>query len=136
MNMPPSIPRQLQANAEMIVSTFASEMQVELTFDRRGATWLDDYILRVRDRFSREERESLVSALGAFLGEALLRKYGGQWIEHQGTWGVQLDGRPWISPFHKIDERFEPHRVSDSIADLFHGGPLLQHLREQRPRFP
>ena len=73
---------------------------------------------------------------GAFLGEALLRKYGGQWVEHQGTWGVQLDGRPWISPFHKIDERFEPHRVSDSLADLFHGGPLLQHLREQRPRFP
>lgn len=136
MNMPPSIPRQLQANAEMIVSTFASEMQVELTFDRRGVTWLDNYILRVRERFAPEERESLVSALGAFLGEALLRKYGGQWVEHQGTWGVQLDGRPWISPFHAIDERFEAHRATDSIANLFHGGPLLQNLRKQRPRFP
>jgi len=136
MNMPPSIPRQLQANAEMIVSTFASEMQVQLTFDRSGVAWLDNYILQVRDRFAPEERESLVSALGAFLGEALLRKYGGQWVERQGTWGVQLNGRPWVSPFRKIDERFEPHHATDSIADLFRGAPLLNNFREQRPRFP
>jgi hypothetical protein len=136
MNMPPSIPRQLQANAEMLASTFASEMQVELTFDRRGVLWLDNYILQVRDRFSPEERESLVSALGAFLGEALLRQYGGQWVERDGTWGVQLHDRRWISPFHKIDERFETHRESESIADLFEGGPLLERIQEQRPHFP
>ncbi len=136
MNMPPSIPKQLQANADMIVSTFASEMQVQLTFDRRGAGWLDDYILRVRERFSPAERESLVSALGAFLGEALLRHYGGQWVEHHGTWGVQLNGQTWLSPFDKIDERFDSHRATDSIADLFCRAPLLRNHREQRPPFP
>ena len=110
------MPERLQAAADEIVKKFAEANIVQLTFDLDGVRWLDGYIERNRANFPRGQREGLVAYLGAFVGECIIRIYGGDWtLGDHGLWGVQATKNVWACPSAKITKQFD-NGASDSVA--------------------
>jgi hypothetical protein len=125
-----SVPEKLKANAELVVSTFRGELGTELSFDQAGVEWVDGYIERVREHFPKERRSGLVSTLASFVGESIIRTFGGEWVEKGGWWGVQVSERLWACPFAKVEKQFESG-AEDSVASFFRCIPLLDNQFEQ-----
>jgi hypothetical protein len=123
-----SVPDKLRANADLVVRTVRQNLDTELTFDQAGVEWIDGYIDRLRDSIAAEKRSGLVSTLASFVGECIIRTYGGVWVEKDGWWGVQVSERIWACPFAKIQKQFE-NGPEDSVASFFTCIPILdKHL--------
>lgn len=129
-----TMPEQLCDTAERLIVTFREHMNKELTFDGESVEWIDGYIERMRPHFPADKRSGLVTSLGAFVRECMIRNYGGQWMERDGSWGVQVSKRIWACPFSKIEKQFENGSV-DSVASMFRCTPVLdKHLEEERTK--
>jgi len=125
------VPDKLRANAELVVSTVRDNLQIQLTFDQAGVEWVDGYINRLR-AFPRERRSGLVSTLASFVGECIIRTFGGEWVEKDGWWGVQVSERIWACPFAKVEKQFD-NGPEDSVASFFTCIPILdKHLEDER----
>jgi len=107
-----------QKNADLAVRSIREEHGVELTFDADGVEWIDDHINRLSGRLAPEFLHPYVDVLGAFLGESLIRTYGGAWVERDGEWGVQITEHVWAAPFTKTFKQFT-NGPRDSVASLF-----------------
>lgn len=126
-----SIPDKARANADLVVRTFRERMGVKLTFDQAGVEWIDGYINRVRGNFTADRRSGLVDALGAFVGECIIRTFGGTWTEVDGRWGVRVSDRLWACPDAKIEKQFA-NDSGDSVASFFRCIPVLDVHFDQK----
>ena len=70
--------------------------------------WVDGYIERQRQRTDDPEAvSSLVSVLGSFLGEAVIKAAGGAWDVHaRDEIGVRFENGDWCFPFSKVAKQF------------------------------
>lgn len=69
------------------------------------------------------ERQGVVTALGCFLGECLVRVYGGEWAAGpDGTTGVGLADRLFFNPFYLIEEQLRQGETA-SVAAFFASVP-------------
>jgi hypothetical protein len=131
MNEEFPIPDKLRANADLVVRTLRDNLQVELGFDQAGVEWIDGYINRMRESLAVEKRSGLISTLASFVGECIIRTYGGAWVEEDGQWGVRVSDRIWACPFAKIEKQFD-NGPEDSVASFFTCIPILdRHLSEK-----
>ena len=127
-----SVPDKLRANADLVVRTLRENLDVELGFDRAGVEWIDGYINRLRDAIEPENRSGLISTLASFVGESIIRTYGGNWVEQEGWWGVRVSERIWACPFAKIEKQFE-NGPEDSVASFFTCIPVLDKHLDENP---
>jgi hypothetical protein len=68
----------------------------------------------------------------SLVGECISRTFGGEWVEKDGWWGVQVSERIWACPFAKVEKQFE-NGPEDSVASFFTCIPVLdKHLAEER----
>jgi hypothetical protein len=125
----------LRANADLVVRMIRERLDTELTFDRAGVEWIDGYISRLRDSLAPEKRSGLISTLASFVGECIIRTYGGTWVEKDGWWGVQVSERFWACPFVKIEKQFE-NGDEDSVASFFTCIPILDKYLGEKPADP
>jgi hypothetical protein len=98
-----SVPDKLRANADLVVHTIRDGFDAELTFDRAGVDWIDGYINDLRGVLAADRRSAVVDRLASFVGECIIRTYGGIWVEQDGWWGVRVSERVWACPFAKIE---------------------------------
>ncbi len=69
------------------------------------------------------EREGLVTALGCFLGESLVRAYRGEWAAGpDGSTGVGIAGRLFFNPFYLVNQQLNKGLVA-SVATFFGSVP-------------
>ena len=126
-----SVPEKLRANADLVVRTVRENLDTELTFDQTGVEWVDGYINRLRGSIAADKQSLLVSTLASFVGECIIRTFGGTWVEKDGWWGVQVSERIWACPFAKIQKQFE-NGLEDSVVSFFTCIPILdKHLDEK-----
>lgn len=71
--------------------------------------------------------EDLVQLIGSYLGECIIRSYGGVWREHDdGTWGVFFDESNAAFPFSKVRKQLEDGvERGDSILSFFEVIPKI-----------
>jgi hypothetical protein len=126
-----SVPDKLRANADLVVRTVRENLDTQLTFDQAGVEWIDGYIDRLRGSIAADKRSGLINTLAAFVGECIIRSFGGTWVEKDGWWGVEVSDRIWACPFAKIEKQFE-NGPEDSVASFFRCIPILdKHLDEK-----
>ncbi|HSS20364.1 MAG TPA: hypothetical protein VLL54_09830 [Pyrinomonadaceae bacterium] len=79
--------------AENVVSQLHEDLGVELKYDEESIDWLDGYINRIRTQLKEEPFAGLAVALGAYLGETIIKTYGGAWayFEKLDQWGIRFD---------------------------------------------
>jgi hypothetical protein len=101
--------------------------QLRLTaFDTEAVQRLAEVIEAQRPSLTSSSQESVVTALGCFLGQCLVQTYGGKWAAGpDGTTGVGFGGHSFFNPFYRVAEQLTHGRPS-SVAVFF--AELPEHL--------
>lgn len=118
---------EIHANAELVVQQFSPLKAGGFGYDEESVCWLDGYIGRLRDdgKFSTpEERRKIVGILGSYLGECIIRNFGGSWAQRDGNWCVAFDENNCAYPFANVEKRFD-FGDEDSILGFYTSIPML-----------
>lgn len=119
----------IRANADMVVEQFGASSGLDrFGFDAPSVEWLDGFIerQRVRDDASPEFVSKMVSVLGSYLGECVVRAYGGRWAIAGDGWRVEFDEKNAAYPFAKVQKQFANGRdAGESIYSFFTAIPLV-----------
>jgi hypothetical protein len=123
----------IKANAEMTIQQLRPLSRTDFGYTRESVKWLEGYIERLRrsGKFAAEAtKHKLTSVFGSFLGECIVRCYGGVWTQLDGGWCVAFPGENFVFPFAKVSKQME-HGLEDGIASLFDTVPVLfkDHVR-------
>jgi len=111
--------RIIRSNAEIVVGMFSKEIDFRFGYDQESVQWLDAYIEHIRlKEWTDEEFSQLVSNLGSYLGEALIRCFGGAWMLDQRGWAVRWDAYNLAYPFIKVAKQLK-NGAEDSIYSFF-----------------
>ena len=117
---------QIKRNAELVIRQMTRVCGFAFGYDARSVAWLDGYIERQRARadITRELTDGLVNVFGSYLGECIIRSYGGYWENVEGHWRVSFDEKNSAYPFAKVAKQFD-NGPEDSIKSFFEVIPLI-----------
>lgn len=122
-----SVPEQLRANADHVVRLFREQYNTALTCDQTGVECIDLFINHFREYLGAFDRAILRRMLAAFVGEAIIRTFGGAWVKKEGEWCVQVNEAIWACPFTKVAKQFK-NGPKESVAGYFTLIPTLLAL--------
>jgi hypothetical protein len=120
----PSAIEAIQSNAALVVSVARDQLGQELAFDEHAVRWLDGYIQRQYEAGDPSNRDGLVNPLGSFLGECIIRSFGGEWSKCDGSWCVRFDEKNAVLPFAKVAKQLESGS-GDSVYSFFSVIPIV-----------
>jgi len=115
---------QIQHNAELVQSVAKDELAVDVEFDRAAVEWLDGYVTRQHEQGDPKNIDGLISTLGSFFGECIVRTYGAQWATDEYGWSVRFDEKNAAYPFAKIEKHLR-NGSEDSVLSMFDNIPIL-----------
>jgi len=120
----------LKANAELVVQQMSKVADMQFGYDRQSIEWLEGFIERQRTRedINQDKIDGMISTLGSYLGETIIRCHGGKWKNVDGQWCVQLNEGGSAFPFNKVRKQFANGR-EDSIGSFFDVIPKLSQIR-------
>lgn len=109
----------IRNNAELVIRMFAKETDFTFGLNAESVEWLDGYIEHIRQtHWTDEEFNQLVSNLGSFLGEAIIKSFGGEWTPDQRGWAIRWDEFNMAYPFVKVAKQIQ-NGQSDSIFSFY-----------------
>jgi hypothetical protein len=117
---------EIRAYAEMVLEELRKLSGADFGYTKEAVEWLEGYIDRLRNspEFEGAEiRNKLTVMFGCFLGECMVRQYGGVWDQHEGVWCVAISGNKAF-PFTKVAKQFE-YGYGDGILSFFSVIPAL-----------
>ncbi len=108
------------------LARFASQvLRRQIGYDEASIKWLSSLIEFSRSKPNEVVRNSLLTQIGCFLGETLIRRYGGEWvITDGGVLGVRLRSQAIAFPFEKVLKQFQ-NGTTDSIWGFFKMAEVL-----------
>ena len=121
---------QIRSNAELVMKELRTLSGIDFDYNYESVEWLQGYIERLRNSGefdSDDQRKRLISVFGSFLGECIVRCYGGTWVQREGVWCVALskgDDRNLAFPFAKVAKQFD-NGVVDGISGFFRVIPII-----------
>ena len=117
----------IKANAEMVVQQLRPLSGIDFGYTQESVEWLEGYIERLRNSGELESVEmkgKLTSVFGSFLGECIVRCYGGAWTQHDGVWCVAFNNDNMAFPFAKVAKQIDNGR-KDGIRSFFTAIPVI-----------
>jgi hypothetical protein len=116
----------LRANAELVIRQLGPVSGMKFGYDAASVAWLDGFIERQRDRteLTVQTIHGMINTLGSYLGECIIRCFGGRWERDGNDWCVSFDARNKAYPFAKVEKHFA-HGAAESIASFFNAIPVL-----------
>ena len=115
-------------------SPVLQDKELRFGYNARSVAWVDGFIEQQRSRSDLDENETngLVNVLGSFLGECVIRCFGGHWQNEDGKWAVRFDKNNVAYPFHKVRKQFD-NGQEDSITKFFELIPVIFKGCLQKP---
>jgi hypothetical protein len=109
----------VRQSADLVVRIFREEMKIDLTFDRVGVAFLNDFIEQNRADW-RPDSETAVNNFGCFFGECLRRNFNGVWSDDDNQSDFRLVIGEQVSVFPFACVRSQIDGVEDeSILGVF-----------------
>ncbi|WP_299123232.1 hypothetical protein [uncultured Tenacibaculum sp.] len=109
-----------------------TRQQLKLKYDSKSIKFLEGFIERVKKNFGKEEREGLITSCGAFLGETIIKNYGGEWgKDSNGVTCVKFDNKNVAYPFAKVEKQFE-NGLEDSVYSFFSVIPSVFEIKKKK----
>ena len=88
-------------------------------FDAAAVQQLAFFIEAQRGKIAPAQREGVVAGFGCFLGECLVRTYGGEWAAgRDGSTGVGIAGKLFFNPFYLVNQQLDKG-LEASVAHFF-----------------
>ncbi len=126
MDEPTPGPELIKQNAAAVARIASTLLGKELGYDEAGVRWLDEYIQNQHLQGDPELRDKLADRLGSFLGECIIRTYGGRWEQENGNWCVRLGPGNAAFPFVKVAKQLAHGREGgDSVLAFFTAIPAV-----------
>ncbi|MFD1468763.1 hypothetical protein ACFQ48_11060 [Hymenobacter caeli] len=92
-------------------------------FDAAGVAGLDHFLTAQRGQVGASQRQGVVQAFGCYLGQCLVRTYGGEWATGpDGSTGVGLAERLFFNPFYLVSQQLDRGDAA-SVAAFFASVP-------------
>lgn len=114
---------EFQEDAQLVIDVLSEKEHVQLDYSAESISWLDNYIDEHRSELNDVEKLLLQEKFGAFLGESILRNFGGRWVRSgNDRWMIALGETVKASPFELIAEHLDHHTA---LAHEF------QHIPDQ-----
>jgi hypothetical protein len=116
----------IKQNAELVIAQMRQVSGFDFGYDAQSVAWLDGYIerQRVREDMTQELINGLVNVFGSYLGECVIKCYGGYWENEEGHWRVSFDANNAVYPFAKVQKQFE-NGAEDSIKSFYEMIPII-----------
>jgi hypothetical protein len=116
-------------------------LNVELDGSEESLAFVDHYIATARASQLKDELLALVApALGAYLGQVAIKKFGGRWVlesENPAEWRVELEPGPlYFWPVGMAAEALREDEVEGYEASFASAPELMGDLLEQLSRVP
>jgi hypothetical protein len=125
----------IDKNSQLVRSRMPEVAGIPFEYDEASVEWLDGYINRMRDQFG-DEPGRLSQVLASYIGESIRRRYGGRWVDTEGSIGVEIRPDFIVFPFNKVDKQFE-NGPEDSVLSFYRSIPvLLDHASTAAPSSP
>ena len=101
-----------RANAELVIQRLRPLSGIDFGYTKESVEWLEGYIERLRNSGEFENVETktkLISVFDSFLGECIVRCYGGTWRlpEEAGVWYVAFKDDQLAFPFAKVGKQID-----------------------------
>jgi hypothetical protein len=124
----------IRANAELVIQQLGPLSGLEFGYNAESVGWVDGFIERQRNRsdIDKDTKDGLVNTLGSFLGECIIRCFGGHWQNADREWCVRFDDKNAVFPFSKVRKQFT-NGPEDSIKSFFEVIPLVFKKTIQKP---
>jgi hypothetical protein len=130
----------IKKNAQMTIEQLRPISKIDFGYNRESVKWLEGYVERLRQSGQLQPEaklNGLVNTLGSFLGECIIRCYGGDWVKQNGMWGVAIGADFIAFPFNKIRKQMEGG-LEEGIDSFFTSIPILLsgyvHAQETPPK--
>jgi hypothetical protein len=124
---------EIRANAELVIEQLRPLSGIEFGYNVESVAWVDGFIERQRNRsdLDKNTMNDLVNTLGSFLGECIIRCFGGSWYNKEGEWCVRFDSENAVYPFNKVHKQFA-NGPGDSIKSFFDLIPVMfkEHVQK------
>jgi hypothetical protein len=117
----------IRSNADLVVEQFGPLSGLDrFGFDAPSVQWIEGFIerQRVRKDVGPEFVAKTVSVVGSYLGECIIRSYGGRWALGEEGWRVEFDAENAAFPFAKVEKQFA-NGAEDGIHSFFTLLPIV-----------
>ena len=112
----------------MVVQELRPLCDFDFGYTQESVEWLQGYIERLRnsEEFDNVDvKNKLISMFGSFLGECVVRCYGGTWKLHEsGMWCVAFNDDNMAFPLAKVEKQMD-YGLEDGIASFFKVIPTI-----------
>jgi hypothetical protein len=116
--------QQLKDLARQHIDIAKTTFGIEFGFDEQSIQKQDELIKQGWNGTVPANLETPVTLFGAYLGEAIIHNLGGNWIQSNGSWVVELTAKDGASVkanvFAKVHKRFV-NGEGDSLAYFYQG---------------
>ena len=114
---------ELHDDAKLVIDIMNEKEAVQLDFSADSISWLDTYINQHRNDISEQDKQILREMFGAFVGETILKNYGGHWDKTDSDeWMIVFDNHLQTSPFEMVGKQLNN---SESLTHLYQRIPEL-----------
>ena len=104
---------------------------LNLKFNEESVEYLEGFIERTKTGLNEEQINGLVTTIGAFLGECIIKNYGGYWdTDANGYWCVKFDEKNMVYPFSRVRKQFD-HGLEDSISSFYTVIPIVFKFKKK-----
>ena len=99
---------QIKQNAELVIREMRKTSGFSFGYDAKSVAWLDGFIERQRkqDDITEDTIHGLVNVFGSYLGECVIKTFGGHWENDEQGWRVSFDENNAVYPFAKVQKQF------------------------------
>src|SRR5690349_5929013 len=107
--------------------------QLNLKYDAASVKFIEGFIERNKSSFSKEESRGLINSLGAFLGQCIIKNYGGKWQvdKDNDSFAIAFDDKNKAYPFAKVSKQFN-NGLEDSVYSFYNVIPSVFKLDKKR----
>ena len=103
--------------AEKLVASMQQKSSPDFGYDQQSVLLLSDLITKESSTYSEQTKQILPGIYGSYLGIAILKKYGGKWVNVKGVgYGVMIDENTIKFPFDEVLEHIEKGNAESIYA--------------------
>ena len=93
---------------------------IKTDYSKESIKQLEDWLSKQK----KKKQKELINQVGAYLGESIIKNYGGSWVKTNGNWSVELSENNMIFPISKV-YKFVHDGPEDSFYTLFKLIPVV-----------
>ncbi len=114
-----SFENQMKKEAEIYVNIIKEQNNIKLNYAEKDLDAIEEVIEADIEIEHTEDYQGTIQVLGSYLGETLIRNFGGRWVEDKtfNTPAVEINSIKFF-PHAKVHKRFENGK-SDSLTSFY-----------------